>query len=163
MSAKPSFMKYTLLFGIFFCILSCKKDSDSTTSKNTQLLTSADWKYDNGGIGDANGNIVVDFTTAGITIPTCTLDNTIRFNANGNGTVAENANVCSGLPATTPFTWNFSSNESVLNISGGTIAGIGGSFRIKELSETRLTLLKDTTASVLGSTTAVTAVVNLKH
>ena len=156
-------MKYILLFGLCFCFLSCKKDSGSTTSKNTQLLTSADWKYDNGGIGDANGNIVVDFAAAGINIPTCTLDNSIHFTANGNGTVAENANVCPGFPATTPFTWNFSSNESVLNISGGTIAGIGGSFRIKELSEIRLTLLKDTTTSVFGSTTAVTAVVNLKH
>jgi hypothetical protein len=156
-------MKYILLFSICFCFLSCKKDSGSNNPSNTRLLTNSDWKYDNGGIGDASGNIIVDFNTAGIMIPSCTLDNTIHFNASGNGTIAENANVCSGLPATTPFTWSFSSNETVLNLSAGAIAGIGGSFKIKELSDTKLTLLKDTTASLLGSTTAVTAVVNLKR
>jgi len=156
-------MKYTFLLIVSISFLACKKDSDSKESGKTQMLSSADWKYDNGGIGDASGNIILDFTAAGIPIPTCTLDNSIRFNANGNGTVSENADVCSGVPATTPFTWSFSSNETVLNISAGAIAGIGGSFKIKELTDTKLTLLKDTTASILGTTTAVTAVVNLKH
>ena len=152
-------MKYTLFtLAISFLILSCKKDSSSSTSKTDQI-TSADWKYDNGGIGDASGNILVSFTTLG-TIPSCSLDNTIHFNSNGSGTVSENANVCSGATATTPFTWSFASNETVLNVSSGAIAGIGGNFKIKTLSGTQLSLLKDTTVTGYGS---VTAIVNLKH
>jgi len=152
-------MKYTLLISaLCFSILSCDKDSNSSINK-TQQLTSADWKYENGGIGDANGNILIDFSTTG-TIPPCSIDNTIRFNSNNSGTVSENANVCANAPATTAFTWSFLNNETVLNVSAGAVAGIGGSFRIKELSDTRLSLLKDTTVSGFGS---VTAVVNLKH
>ena len=152
-------MKYTLLIiGLSFSILSCDKDSDPSVDK-TQQLTSADWRYDNGGIGDANGNILIDFSTTG-TIPPCTIDNTIRFNSNGSGTISENSNVCSNAPATSSFTWSFSNNQTVLNVSAGAVAGIGGSFRIKELSDTKFSLLKDTTITGFG---AVTAVVNLKH
>lgn len=151
-------MKYTLfILAASLLTLSCKKDSNSSTSKTDQI-TSADWKYDSGGIGDVNGNVVVSFTTLG-TVPSCSLDNTIHFNSDGSGTVSENANVCSGAPATSSFTWSFGSNESTLNLSGGAIAGIGGSFKLKTLTSTQLTLLKDTT--YLGS--SVTAVVNLKH
>ena len=151
-------MKYTLfLLVLFFFATSCKKDSNSSTSKTDQI-TSADWKYDNGGIGDANGNIIINFSTIG-TIPTCSLDNTIHFSSNGTGSVSEGANVCSGAPATTSFTWNFSSNETVLNLSGGAVAGIGGSFKIKTLSSTQLSLLKDTT--YMGS--SATVIVDLKH
>lgn len=152
-------MKYTiLLLGISLLAQSCKKSNTSPADK-TQQLTSADWKYNNGGIADAGGNIIVDFSTTG-TIPACSLDNTIRFMANGSGTVSENTDVCPGAPATSTFTWNFSSSQTVLNLSSGAVAGLGGTFRIKELSDTRLSLLKDTTVSGFGS---VTAVVNLKH
>lgn len=152
-------MKSTfLIIGLCFSVLACKKDSNSTSGNKTQQISSADWKYDSGGIGDANGNISFPFPSG--TIPTCTLDNSVRFNTNGSGTVAENTNVCSGAPATSTFTWSFSNNETVLNVSSGAIAGIGGSFKIKELSDTKFTLLKDTTITGLGSTTAI---VNLKH
>lgn len=151
-------MKYTFfILTASFLFLSCKKDSSSSTSKTDQI-TSTDWKYDNGGFGDANGNILISFTTAGV-IPTCSLDNTIHFNSNGSGTVSENANVCPGAPATTNFSWSFSNNETALNISGGIVGGIGGNFKIKTLSGTQLSLLKDTT--YMG--TSVTAIVNLKH
>jgi len=136
--------------------LSCKKSSDTPTK--TDQITKSDWKYDNGGVSDANGNIIVDFSTTG-TIPACSLDNTIHFNADGTGTVYENANICQGASATTPFTWSFASNETVLNLSAGAISGIGGSFQVKEISATKLSLLKDTT--YMG--TQVKAVVNLKH
>jgi len=154
-------MKYTLLItALCFLILSCEKNKDSNSSADkTQQLTNGDWRYDNGGIGDPNGNILVDFSTTG-TIPACTLDNTIRFNSNNSGTISENTNVCTNAPATSAFTWSFLNNETVLNVSAGSVAGIGGSFRIKELSGTRLSLLKDTTVTGFG---AVTAIVNLKH
>src|SRR6476469_3490800 len=114
-------MKYFLMFGICLCVLSCKKSSDSKTPDKTQMLTSADWKYDNGGIGDANGNIFLDFSSTTV-VPSCTFDNSIRFNSNGSGTAAENANVCPGVPASSVFNWSFSSNETVLNISAGAVA-----------------------------------------
>lgn len=152
-------MKYTLIIlAASLLILSCKKNSNSSTT-NTSQITSADWKYDNGGIGDASGNIIVNFSTLGV-IPTCSLDNTLHFNSNGTGTVSEGANVCPGAPATSSFSWNFSNNETVLNLSGGAVAGIGGSFKIKTLSSTQLSLLKDTTVTGFGSTTVV---MNLKH
>lgn len=147
---------YFLILACCIGLLSCKKTSDTPTK--TQQITSSDWKYDSGGISDASGNIIVDFSTTG-TIPSCSLDNTIHFDAGGTGTVYENANVCQGAPASTPFSWSFSSNETILNLSAGAIAGIGGSFGIKELSATKLSLLKDTT--YMG--TQVKAVVNLKH
>jgi hypothetical protein len=156
---KRLLMKYSF-FVLTFCLalISCQKDSNEQTK--TELLTSADWKYDNGGIGDANGNILFDFSTLGVTIPVCSLDNTIHFSSNGSGTISENANVCSGAPATTNFTWGFLSGETVLNVSSNAIAGLGGDFKLKELSSTKLTLLKDTTVSGIGS---VTAIFNLKH
>ena len=153
-------MKYTfLLIGICFFILSCKKDSSSSNNNldtNTQLLTSADWKYDAGGIGDANGNILFDFTNS---IPTCSLDNTARFKSDGTGTIYENTSVCQNAAQSTDFTWNFASNQTVLNVSSGAFAGIGGNFKIKSLSSTQMILLKDTTTA-LGP---VTAVIKLKH
>lgn len=155
-------MKYTFLLIVSITFLACKKDSDSKESGKTQMLTSAEWKYDTGGIADANGNIIADISTIG-GIPPCLLDNSVRFNADGTGTVSENADVCTGLPATSPITWSFSSNETVLNLSAGAIAGIGGNFKLKELTDAKLALFKDTTASILGTTTPVTVVINLKH
>ena len=154
-------MKYTfLLIGFCVSVLSCKKDSSSSNNNpdnNTQLLTSADWKFDSGGIGDSNGNILFDFTS---NIPTCSLDNTARFKSDGTGTIYENTSVCQNASQSANFTWNFASNQSVLNVSSGAFAGIGGSFKIKTLSGTQMTLLKDTSVTGLG---AVTAVIKLKH
>lgn len=154
-------MKYTfLLIGLCFFVLSCKKDSNPSNNNpdtNTQLLTSADWKYDAGGIGDANGNILFNFSGS---IPACSLDNTARFQSDGTGTIFENTDVCQNASLSSNFTWNFSSNQTVLNVSSGAFAGIGGNFKIKTLSGTQMTLLKDTTVSGFGS---VTAVIKLKH
>ena len=146
------------IFILALCVslLACKKDSGSSTS-NTQQISSADWKYDTGGVSDANGNIIIPFTSA--TVPDCLTDNTIHFNSNGTGTVAENANVCPGAPGTSTFNWSFSNSETVLNVSAGAIAGIGGSFKIKTLTSTQFTLLKDTTVSGVATTVAV----KLKH
>ena len=154
-------MKYSfLLLIICFCAVSCKKDSSTSNNNpdtNTQQLTSADWKYDAGGIGTASGNILIDFTSS---IPACSLDNTARFKSDGTGTIFENANVCQNAAQSSNFTWNFASNQTVLNVSSGAFAGIGGSFKIQSLSGTQMTLLKDTTVTGLGS---VTAVIKLKH
>ncbi len=151
---KPRFLIIACCLSFF----SCKKDSNSDQSSNTQILTNAEWKYDSGGLSDANGNIIADITTIA-NVPSCLLDNSVRFNSDGTGTVSENANVCPSAPATSPINWSFASNETVLNLSGGAIAGIGGSFQIKELSTTKLSLLKDTTLMGLSGK----VILNLKH
>jgi hypothetical protein len=153
-------MRYTiLLLSTCFCFTACDKESNSDNTGKSELLTSAEWKYDNGGIGNSNGNIIVDFSSTSI-VPSCMFDNSLRFTSNGTGTVAENTNVCTGAPATSSFSWNLSSDETMLNLSSGVVAGIGGSFKIKELTSTKLTLMKDTTITGFG---AATAIVNFKH
>jgi len=153
-------MKYLLLtLLISICFLSCKKDNDSEVSDKTSLLTSTAWKYDSGGVGDANGNILLDFATSGI-IPACSLDNSVKFEPNGSGIGYENTNVCASAPASSNFNWSFQTNQTILNVSGSAVAGLSGNFKIKELTNAKLTLLKDTTVSPFGS---VTAIFNLKH
>lgn len=147
---------HLLIIACCISFFSCKKSSDTPTK--TDQLTSSDWKYDSGGVSDANGNIIVDFSTIG-NIPDCLLDNTIHFNTNGSGTVSENTNVCPGAPATSNFTWSLTNNETTLNLSSGVVAGIGGNFQVKDLSATKLSLLKDTT--YMGAQAKV--VINLKH
>lgn len=152
-------MKFmALLPAVCIFFISCKNNAPDEPTK-TEMLTSSDWKYDNGGIGDANGNISINFSTLTV-IPACAFDNSLRFNSGGQGIAYENANICSGAPATSNFTWSFSNTETALNVSGNAVAGLSGNFRIKELTSTRLTLLKDTTVTGFG---AVTAIFELKH
>lgn len=153
-------MKYAiLLMAICLSFASCQQENEPDEPTKTETITSADWKYDNGGIGDANGNISINFSTITV-IPACTFDNSLRFNSTGQGIAYENLNVCSGAPATSNFTWSLSNNETQLNFSGNAVGGLSGNFRIKELSSTKLTLLKDTTVTGFG---AVTAIFELKH
>ena len=137
-------MKYSVA-AIFICLslLSCKKDDDAGENKS-ELITSAAWKYDTGGIGDASGNIVFDFVTAGV-IPSCALDNTVKFEMGGAGTSYENADICPSSPATSTFGWSLLNNETVLNITGTATTGLSGQFTIKTLTTSKMTLLKDTT------------------
>ncbi len=154
--------KFLMLLALPFFFLSCdKNDDDNGTeeSAKTKLITASSWKYDTGGIGDANGNISLNFTSLPAFIPPCLLDNSAEFKADGTGTSYENANVCVATPISTNFNWNFLSNETVLNISGNAVAGLSGQFKIKDLNATQFTLLKDT--AFMGA--AVTIVVKLKH
>jgi hypothetical protein len=148
------------IFILAFCVFlfACKKDSDNDTSKKDLLIASA-WLYNNGGIADPNGNILVDFSTLNI-IPACALDNTIVFATDGSGTGNDNALVCTGTNPVTPFNWNFLSNETILNITGAAVFGISGEFKIRELTTTKLSLGKDTTITGFGN---VSMVFNLKH
>lgn len=153
-------MKYTfLLLTVGLLFISCQRNDAPDQPGNTEMISSSDWKYDNGGLGDANGNISINFSTLTV-IPACAFDNSLRFNSNGQGVAYENANICSGSAATTNFNWSFSNNETVLNVSGNAVAGLSGNFRIKQLTSTSLILLKDTTVTGFG---AVTAIFQLKH
>lgn len=139
----------------------CKKDDSDpapTTSKTT-ILAQQSWKFNNAGL-DPNKDGTID-TDVSNQIPDCLKDNILSFSTNGSGSLDEGAAKCnSGDPQTTPFTWNFVSNETLINVNGNAIAGKGGQYKVVALTNTQLSLSKDTTLPIVGATTFL---VNMKH
>jgi hypothetical protein len=155
-------MKNTLiLLACSIFLFSCEKDDDDTPAEptKTELMTKASWKYDNAGV-DADRNGTIDFP-AGTMLQACLTDNILTLSANGTGNVDEGPTKCDAAqPQTSALTWNFTSNETMINLSGGGIVGISGQAKILALSSTALSLSKDTTIAPLGN---VALIVNLKH
>lgn len=154
--------KLFILSFFSFVFFSCDKDDSSspgTTTSNTTILTQQSWTFNNAGLDpNKDGTIDQDISTQ---VPACLKDNSVSFASNGNGTVDEGATKCNAAdPQTLPFTWNFASNETLININGNAIAGKGGQYKIVALSSTQLSLSKDTTVPIIGATTFV---VNLRH
>jgi hypothetical protein len=154
----------------FFCALgclllfgSCKKDKKQEPTK-TDLITSSSWKYESGGIDqDRNGTVDFTFESTGLLQP-CILDNTGTFHADGTGVADEGATKCNAsAPQTTPFTWSFASNETLINVNGQALFGLGGQFKVVELTSTRLELSKDTLVNFGGVPLTVSLIANLKH
>jgi hypothetical protein len=84
----------------------------------------------------------------------------MTFTANGSGTFDEGATKCnSGDPQTTNFTWNFTSNGSVLNVSAGIIAGQSGSFPVIALDDNKMVL----EATITAPSGSVTGQAYFKH
>ena len=138
----------TIIF--FFCFTACGKDPVHVKT-NTELVTQSTWKFDNAKVG---GNDVSAF------VQVCQKDNIITFVSTGSGTLDEGASKCnSGDPQTTPFTWNFASNETVLHVSTLLFTGGSSDFTIVALSETQLILSQNITIS--GTTQ--NAVITFKH
>jgi hypothetical protein len=134
-----------------------KNDSSPAADAKTTLITSSSWKYENAGVdGDRNGSIDLPLPAA---LPACLRDNTLTLSANGTGTVDEGPSKCDpAAPQSTPATWSFASNQTMLNLGGSGI-GVSGQLKIVELSATNLTLSKDT--SFAGFPVAI--IVQLKH
>jgi hypothetical protein len=153
--------KLFILSIIAIAFFSCKKDESSppATITKTTILAEQSWKFNNAGLDpDKNGSIDADVSDQ---IPACLKDNTVSFSSNGNGIVDEGTTKCNTTdPQTVPFTWSFTSNETLININGNAIAGKGGQYKVVALSSTQLSLSKDTTVAPLGATTFL---VNLKH
>lgn len=154
--------KLLYLLPALFLVLGCDDDDDDdmpSGSAKTQTLTQTSWKFDNAGL-DANKDGTID-TDISSQINACVKDNTVKFEPNGTGTSDEGPTQCPTSPGqTVPFNWSFTSNETVLNISGNAVAGLGGQFKILTLTDTRLSLSKDTTVPFVGS---VALIANLKH
>jgi hypothetical protein len=159
------FSSFLLLIVMSTAFLSCKKDS-STTEQPTkaQLISASGWTYQDGGI-DGNGDGAVDagasfsvlFPTL---VPVCRTDNVFTFKADNTGTVDEGATKCNAAdPQTTSFNWSFTDNESAINISNNVFAIFNGKSNIRALTDTKLSLTRDTT--VAGTT--YTLLVVLKH
>jgi hypothetical protein len=151
-------MKYVATCVLCLMLFACGKDEPKEPTK-TELLTSATWKYDNGGV-DANHDGTIDVNFSAGVLPACTLDNVATFSSNNTGVADEGATKCTTTaPQSSPFTWSFNSNETAINLAGSGLFGIGGQFNIIALSSTQFSLSKDTTYMSLP----VTMIVHLKH
>ena len=157
----PSFIGIVLPV-LLFTGCQKKSDPDPNQTTKTDLLSKSTWKYENAGIDqDKNGTIDLAISTiAPGVILTCQTDNILTFKSNNSGTVDEGATKCNtGDATTTSFNWNFADNETALNISNNVFSIMNGKSKIVTLSETALTLSRDTT--VFNSNVAL--VVTLKH
>lgn len=156
---KNNLFAIAILLSILF--FACKKkDSDYGSGSNkTTLITQSSWQFNSIGT-DADKNRTIE-QDLGSFVNACLKDNTIMFSSNaGSGTVDEGGDKCNtGDPQTISFTWSFTNNETAINISGNAIAGKGGEYKIATLTDTQLSLWKDTT--IAGFFTTV--IVNLKH
>lgn len=124
---------------------SCQKDDSAAPpppKTKTELISASVWKYNDAKI-DIDNNGTGDQAIPPGVVEACTTDNTIQFTSNGNGTVNEGPTKCDPAdPQTFPFTWNFTSNETILNFSSSLFAGVGGDFKIISLTDTELILSK---------------------
>ena len=151
-------MKYSFFSFCCLCVamIACKKDDDPTKS---EIITQKPWYYEEAGLDqDKNGTIDIP-PPAGFLMP-CVTDNFITLAADGTGVVDEGPTRCAPqTPQTAPISWQLTNNETTLVLGGGSIIGISGQFRLNALTDTRLSLSKDTTIS--GFPLAI--VINLKH
>lgn len=151
-------MKKVLYFlPILFLATSCDKNDDDTPpagKTKTQILTESTWKFQAAGL-DADKNGTWETNLANV-IPDCAEDNTLKFDANGSGTADEGTTKCStNANQTTSFNWAFASNETVINITGNAVLGYGGQYKITSLTESKLSLSKDTTITGFGNQTII--------
>ena len=150
------------LFGLFM-LVSCKKKDTPITK--TQLLNQAAWIFNSAGF-DQDKNGVIDYALPPTSIQPCQLDNTYTFSANGTGVINEGATKCTTTaPQTSPFTWSFSDNETNINLQSSALFGLGGRFKVLELSATAFNMSKDTTLTVPGIPIPLNGaiIINLKH
>lgn len=143
-------IKRFLLAAVLFSALqilntSCSKDNDDPApagKTKTELLVKSSWKFSDAKVGGAS---VAAFLQA------CQKDNVATFVASGTGTADEGLTKCNGAdPQTTPFTWNFQTNETILFVSTPLFTGGSSSFTIVSLTETELVVSQNMTIS--GST-----------
>ncbi|MCC7400567.1 MAG: lipocalin family protein [Chitinophagaceae bacterium] len=129
-------LKIALSFILFAAVSqSCKKESKQKTK--TDLITQAIWKFST---ATANG---VDVS---LLLQSCQKDNTLSFQANGNGTIDEGATKCNpGDPQSAPFTWSFQNNETSIHASTVWFTGGSGDFTLVSLSETQLVVSQNIT------------------
>lgn len=118
----------SLLFGA--CKKNHDKDNTPTQKTKTELISTGSWKFSTATVGGAN---VAAF------LQSCQKDNILTFASTGTGTVDEGASKCNaGDQQTSPFTWNFASNETILHVSALFFTGGSNDFTIVEISETKL-------------------------
>ena len=120
------------LAAILFILPACQKDNENPPAQKTKTesITQASWKFSAATVSgvDASGYLQA-----------CQKDNIYTFVAAGTGTIDEGASKCnSGDPQTSPFTWNFLSNETMIHISTVLFSGGSNDFTLVSLSATQL-------------------------
>ena len=128
----------------------CSKDETPPTATKTEMISSSNWRFEK---ATANG---FDISAS---VDPCIKDNIITFSANGSGTIAEGAIVCSP-PTASAFTWNFQTNETVLHLSTPLITGGSSDFNIVTLNQTNLVISQDMT---IPPNPTATVVITFKH
>lgn len=127
----------------------CSKDETPPTK--TEMISSSSWKFEKATASGFDVSAQVD---------ACFKDNIITFSANGSGTIAEGAIVCT--PPTLPaFTWSFEANEAILRLSTPLISTGSGDFNIVTLNQTNLVISQD--MIIPPSPTPITVVITFKH
>jgi hypothetical protein len=145
-------------------LISCSKDGDNDNGNDEKmdLITSAAWKYDTAGV-DLSGDGNIDQALPAGLVDDCERDNLVTFNDDGTGTVDEGGSKCdAGDPQSTSLTWQFKNNQTVLNIPDTLYGKFTGDAQIKELSATKLKLIKEITITD-PITMTVDVVIELKH
>src|SRR5438477_9060268 len=139
----------TLIVSLFFT--ACSKSDSSSSKTKTELITQSSWKF---------SNAKVSGTDVSAFLQTCQKDNILVFAAAGTGTLDEGATKCnSGDPQSSPFTWSFASNETILHVSATLFTGGTSDFNIVTLNETQLVLSQN--INIQG--TSQNAIVSFKH
>ncbi len=154
---------FSSLLIAFFSLLfiTCtKNDGVNEPETKTDLLTAGAWVHESSGV-DTDKNGTIDYAFDATTIPLCRTDNVLTFQRGNTAVNDEGVAKCNASDQqVTTFNWNFSDNETVLNISGNVFTQLNGRLAIRTLTKTNLSLSKDTTIAPLGN---VAILVNLKH
>lgn len=147
-------------------VISCSKDGDDDggggDSEKMQFITTGTWKYDTAVVRILGS---LQPLPPGI-LASCDKDNIITFKNDGTGTVDEGPTKCeSGDPQTTSLTWEFKSNETVLNIPDTLYGRISGDAKIEELTATKFKLSKPIKIKnpIGADSITVDAIIDLKH
>lgn len=153
-------------YAIALFVISCSKDGDDDgnggDSEKMQFITSASWKYDTAVVKILGS---IQPLPPGI-LASCDKDNIITFKNDGTGTVNEGATKCdAGDPDNTALTWEFKSNETVLNIPDTLYGRISGDAKIEELTAAKLKLSKPIKIKnpIGADSIIVDAIIDLKH
>ncbi|MBO9199123.1 MULTISPECIES: hypothetical protein [Niastella] len=154
------------LLSIGIILYACNKDDDKKsddTNAKMQLITTATWKYDTVGLDtDKDGKIDQPIPAIVGGVQACDKDNTITFKSDSTGVLSNGTIKCNSTdPATVAFRWWFKDNGATL-YSPDPLFGssFSGNFKVGELSNTRLRILKDTSFAPYGN---FTLVLDLKH
>lgn len=122
-----------ILFAANFLISSsCNKNDDppAPVKTKTQLLTQSPWKFKSAMVG------TTDYSSS---LQACQRDNIYSFAAAGTGTTDEGPTKCNGAdPQTTNFTWNFTTNETIIHVSSPFFTNTTNDFNLITLTETEL-------------------------
>lgn len=156
-------LRILTLAALVFVLASCKKerspdDENSANETRSSLLAKTKWKFDHAGI-DFDGNGTIDANMPAGTLKACDMDNIVTFNMNGTGVVDEGSTKCNGSsPQSVPFTWRFSHDETLLNVSAPVMPGMSGDVKVLGLNRTQLTIER-----VVNLGSNVNVIVVMKH